>query len=140
MQIFFYGANHIPCGRHFLTAGNSQLWRHLNRLFADIPMVFFITIANQLASRLPATAVGTTREHSNGAEELMMGIRFPVWRFPPTCDDNTRSMAGLTGAGFHGCSEVHGKRDRADDPFGIMHQPYELPKRRLSDEIGDACQ
>jgi hypothetical protein len=44
--------------------------------------VLRVAVAHQLAAGFPAATLGTTSEHAVGADELMVGIRFPMCLMP----------------------------------------------------------
>ena len=61
-------------------------------------------------------------------------------RFAASGNDDTRPMHRSAGTCFHGSSQMHRKRHRADNSIGKMHQANELTQRRLADEVLHAFQ
>jgi len=97
-----------------------------------------VAVADRERTILPATAFGAARESSDGMDELMTGVGFPVSGLAATGDDD----AGSGAAAFerHGCGEVHERGDRAEDALGVVDQADELAEFGLSAEIDGAVE
>ena len=92
-------------------AGEAQVGAGGDGVEAQVVVVFGVAIADRLAARFPAAAVGTKRKRADRAEELVMRIRFPMSRFAAAGDDDARAMARPAGPRGDGGREAHGERD-----------------------------
>lgn len=57
---------------------------------AEPEEILLIAIPNWQDAGAPTTSIAATFQHVHGVDELMRGIRFPVWRFSPSSDHDAR--------------------------------------------------
>ena len=70
-------------------------------------LILLIRIPQGNSPALPAATLVATEQGSVRVDELMMGIRFPLRRFPTTGDDHAGSILWLPSLHFDRCGEVH---------------------------------
>ena len=118
---------------HVEAAGDAQFGCNLNRLFADVPLIFLVAITYQLTARSPTASVQATGERSDGRDVLVVGVCLPVCRFSAASDNHTGTLSRTTGPSLDGGRQVHGKCNRTDDSIGMMHEADKLPGGRFPD-------
>ena len=101
--------------------------------------VIDVAIAEWERSRLPAAAVAAARKRANSVNELVIWIRGEVRWLATAGDYDTGTMVRFSGSHLDRRSQVHQQAHRTDCALRVIHQPDQLPQRRLSAKIDNAA-
>ena len=83
----------------------------------------------------PTAAIGATGELSNGVNELMMRIGFPLDGLASARDHHAGPVRWLSTFDLDCCRQVHGRGHAAKDSLGVVNQPNELAQVGLPPQV-----
>ena len=88
---------------------------------AEPDEILLIAIPNWQDAGAPTTSIAATFQHTHGVDELMRGIRFPVWRFSPSSDHDARTEWKERILGGHRGRQMHEEGHGTENALGVMH-------------------